>query len=94
MGRTIYSQVLRDWDWDGLVRDATDNGVGWVQDYLNDGGTVDPEGFTDGYPDRMYGSTFMGTVFAVLPSGKYYTPWANSKASSSPSRNRSINWTS
>ena len=27
---------------------------------------------------RREGSVFLGTVFALAPSGKYYTPWATS----------------
>lgn len=30
---------------------------------------------------RMFGYAFLGTVFSLTPSGKYYTPWANSNAS-------------
>jgi hypothetical protein len=29
-------------------------------------------------PDMQTRRVFLGTVFSLLPSGKYYTPWANS----------------
>lgn len=29
-------------------------------------------------------STFLGTVFSVMPSGKYYMPWANSNVDLCP----------
>lgn len=29
------------------------------------------------YDDNRIQSVFLGTVFALMPSGKYYTPWAN-----------------
>lgn len=32
---------------------------------------IDIEGNRNGY-------SFLGSVFAIMPSGKYYTPWANS----------------
>ena len=32
--------------------------------------------------DNMMASEFLGTVFALCPSGKYYTPWANSNVES------------
>jgi hypothetical protein len=31
---------------------------------------------SDGMNDTPYYATFIGTVFAIMPSGKYYTPWA------------------
>ncbi len=36
----------------------------------------DPENQYDDEDGNLVGSVFLGTVFALYPSGKYYTPWA------------------
>lgn len=35
------------------------------------------DNYHEGYPDTCE-AYFLGTVFAIMPSGKYYTAWANS----------------
>lgn len=34
--------------------------------------------------DQKEGTSFLGTVFSIFPSGKYYTPYANSNVESCP----------
>ena len=84
MARTFYSQLLNDYDWEGMVADAIFNGEQALREAFADGVEYDPEAdifdrSTRGYYDLdelRYGSTFLGTVFSVYPSGKYYTAWA------------------
>ena len=84
MARTFYSQLLNDYDWEGMVADAIVNGEQALREAFTDGVEYDPEADifdreTRGYYDLdelRFGTTFLGTVFAVYPSGKYYTAWA------------------
>ena len=42
---------------------------------------------TEAYEDmdgNLVESVFLGTVFGIMPSGKYYTPWANSNVDACP----------
>ena len=38
----------------------------------------------DGQDDSKVQSVFLGTVMSIMPSGKYYTPWANSNVGACP----------
>jgi hypothetical protein len=37
---------------------------------------LDEAEWQDSEPDRQERSVYLGTVFALYPSGKYYMPWA------------------
>jgi hypothetical protein len=41
-------------------------------------------------PGSVYRSTFLGTVFSIFPSGKYYMPWACSNVTEEEAENDSI----
>lgn len=56
MARNFYAQILREWDWESVVRDA----------------------------HRHEGMFFLGTVFSVMPSGKYYMPFSCSNVELCP----------
>ena len=89
MARTVYSQVLREFDWDALQADCVDNAVDSVKYLVGEGDEVRsdgsvPEGLLDG-SDTVYGQAFLGTVFGLYPSGKYYQPWACSNVDPCPS---------
>jgi len=56
-------------DWDHVISSL--NGETWEPDFLE----------PDQYEVRYY---FLGTVFTIMPSGKFYTPWANSNVTPCP----------
>jgi len=54
-----YEAEIREWDWDGIKADALDE-MSWHRDAGN---------------EATEGRSFLGTVFALAPSGKFYMPW-------------------
>jgi len=70
MARTYKSQIMS-WDWSGIVT-ATQTDV--VEHIASSDGCG--EG-CDG--DGHVGSYYLGTVFALTPSGKFYMPWTTNQ---------------
>lgn len=64
--RDAKNQAIELYDWIAANKDNFE----W---YYN------PEEFND--YDTHYARYFIGTVFSIYPSGKYYMPWANSNVS-------------
>jgi hypothetical protein len=57
-----YIAEIAAWDWDTIVRQAEES--------------LAERRDEEGDSDDLWGGAFLGTVFALSPSGKYYTPWA------------------
>jgi len=57
--------IRRDFDWPALKAEAEENARTEPQEPEFEG-------------DDPIGLTFLGTVMSLTPSGKFYTPWANS----------------
>lgn len=64
-----YRAEINAWNWDAIIANAENNPVE-SNDYMGDGET--------------YGSEYIGSVLSLSPSGKYYTPWANSNVDECP----------
>ena len=82
MARTFYADALRSWDWDWLKQEAISNAVDEALELAADGCVFDEDGYpyceVDDYafPEALRGIARIGSVFSVMPSGKYYMPWA------------------
>lgn len=83
MAATFYAQILREWDWEAIVHDidaAIEEMVGHVKrgylDALVEIGHASAS--YDPYERYVEGAAFIGSVFSVMPSGKYWTFWARS----------------
>ena len=64
--------IEADYNWEVILQYCEDN-------YANAAKEYGQEEIDDwGEFSMSAKSTFLGTVFALCPSGKYYTPWANS----------------
>lgn len=61
-----YKAEILSWNWNGLKEDCE---------------TSEPvtDIFGEDYPNDKIYSTFVGTVFAIMPSGKYYMPWTTNQ---------------
>ena len=59
-----YRKEIKGWNWEGIKNDILKNS--------NDPDIVE----VDEYDGTKRASTFLGTVFNIMPSGKYYMPWA------------------
>jgi len=65
-------EVTRYWDFDALIADCEDNYQSAIKEY----GQKEVDEWSEyGVGPR---SVFLGTVFTLCPSGKFYTPFANS----------------
>lgn len=90
MAATYYAQILRDFEWFHIVHD-----IAYAAKMLREQIAL---GITDGAVEYGYAcagldtegspvaSAFVGTVFNLTPSGKYYTPWANSNVTVAEAR--------
>jgi hypothetical protein len=58
-----YRAEIEGWDWDNIKNDAMSNDA--IMDDFN--------------PDCVYYATFIGSVFSIMPSGKYYMPWCSNQ---------------
>jgi len=58
-----YKEEIESWNWQGIKKDAMTNC--FYDSYNND--------------NCIVASTFLGTVFALYPSGKYYMPWTTNQ---------------
>ena len=61
-----YREEISDWNWEGIKKDALTNC--YVDEYELK--------YDEPY---IIASTFIGTVFALYPSGKYYMPWTTNQ---------------
>ena len=61
-----YEAEIREWDWDGIKADALVN-------------ADDPDITETGESGETISRVFLGTVFALAPSGKYYMPWTSNQ---------------
>jgi len=61
-----YRKEISSWNWTGLKADCEKAEP-----------TVDI--FSDDYPNGKTYMTFIGTVFVIMPSGKYYMPWTTNQ---------------
>ena len=61
-----YIKNISSWDWDGLKK-ACENSEPFA-DLFN----MDDQ-------DSLIYSCFIGTVFAIMPSGKFYMPWTTNQ---------------
>ena len=50
----------------------------WDWDGLKNDAMMNDE-FSDSYGEDSYHGTYLGTVFAIMPSGKYYTCWTTNQ---------------
>lgn len=59
------------------IKDIRENARAVIGDAVSSS-TWEPYNNGDYYPttDEKFEATYLGTVFALLPSGKYYTPFA------------------
>jgi len=64
-----YRAEINKWDWENIIASAQENPQE-ADDFMGDGGT--------------YGSEYIGSILSLSPSGKYYTPWANSNVDLCP----------
>lgn len=64
MAQTFYSQILHTWNWDAVREEAENN----------------PQEDSPCHDFDLLGYCYLGSVFSVMPSGKYYTAWACSNA--------------
>jgi hypothetical protein len=72
-------EVREEWCWSLLRTEAEDNLRETYKEAAeyNEGN----EDWVAEYDEHCIGSVFLGTVFSLLPSGKFYTLWANSNVS-------------
>lgn len=63
--REKYLAQIRKWDWENFTWNAKQNAQSedTVQNDMD---------------DNRYGTCYLGSCLSLSPSGKYYTPWANS----------------
>jgi len=66
-------EIENDYDWDGLAQACRDNHDSYVKEY----GDSEPNRWAEDGELSSY-SECLGTCFSLAPSGKYYTPFANS----------------
>jgi len=67
------TRIENDYDWHGLTQACRDNHDSYVKEY----GASEPERWAEDRELSSY-SECLGTCFSLAPSGKYYTPFANS----------------
>ena len=70
MAATYYAQILRGFDWPGIVADAKLDATHDGDDCRDDLGCDDA---------GHGGSAWLGTVYALAPSGKFYMPWTSNQ---------------
>jgi hypothetical protein len=76
-----YEQELSEqFDWEGLKQDIVQNAIETLHDFTLD--ELRLHDLTDG--EAIVGQAYIGTVFALIPSGKYYMPWACSNVEACP----------
>lgn len=68
MARTYLADILG-WHWEAIVAEAKRNRFDCQSELV-----------PCGEPPAEWGACYLGTVFNLCPSGKYYTPWARSNA--------------
>ncbi len=69
----LYRPVILAWDWEAIKADVAADATQ---------GLADADRVTDAvkYNCRdMEASTYLGSVFSLLPSGKYYMPWTSNQ---------------
>ena len=71
-----YLKEIRDWDWPYIAADAKTN-------------AHDPE-MREESDEQYIGRTFLGTVFALAPSGKYYMPWTTNQTAKDEIRDQAF----
>lgn len=57
-----YTEEIRSWNWD-IIKKECEGNLFW-DEYMD--------------PDSLIGTCILGTVFTLLPSGKYYTSFTTS----------------
>lgn len=81
MAATYYAQILNGWDWPAIAADIKAAATA-LQDHLRRGRTdvtVETGYAWAGSVEMGYESAFfLGSVFTLTPSCKYYMPWARS----------------
>ncbi len=94
MGATFYAQILRDFDWEGCRQECIHHAELFYEEYVDSGYTFAEDGEILEGPDaevhegpglsdeRLYGSSYLGTVMALTPSGKFWMPWSSSHLTS------------
>ena len=87
MAATYYAQILRDFNWELAQQRCRENAADVMRELESDGCTITSDGEIVGehydISDSLYGVAFLGTVFTIMPSGKYYMPWACSNVTES-----------
>ncbi len=61
-----YVAEIENWDWDVIKADAIAN-------------SKDPDIAETDDDGNINGTTFLGTVFDLAPSGKFYMPWTSNQ---------------
>jgi len=85
---TDYQTELREkFDWQALKRDCVANAVETLGDFTLD--ELHLHDLTDG--ESIIGRQYIGTVFGLTPSGKYYMPFACGNVEACPECNGSGN---
>lgn len=73
----LYKELNANWDWASLQFEATGYLADQVAEMIASGEDI--------VPDDLCASVFIGSVFSLAPSGKYYTPYACSNLDPCPS---------
>jgi hypothetical protein len=69
-----YTSEFQSWDWEGYRHDCVQSATSKVFDYSIEELTQSDDLVDDS--GNIIGRAFIGTVFTLTPSGKYYMPWA------------------
>jgi len=76
---------LLDWQKAAIdLQDALDQASMTFDAWMDEGYTEIGDICVSWQDDAMIASLYLGTVFALTPSGKYYTPYANSNVEDCP----------
>lgn len=83
MARTYKHQIM-DWDWDKIVADAKENA-----DHVVTPHRFDLPECTEGCDDDGHvGSSYLGSVMSLTPSGKFYMPWTTNQTADDVERDQ------
>jgi len=75
MARTYYAAILHFFDWPGILRQSNMDALEHVTDRISD-----EVMHTDGCDGEGHvGSSYLGSVMSLYPSGKFYMPWTSNQ---------------
>lgn len=73
-----YMEEVEGYDWDGIVEEARQQGKDMLRELLKDYPRERARTLRNYAEGELFGAYYLGSVIKLYPSGKYYTPWANS----------------